>query len=299
MHIIIGFALGLLFGGADGFCAATNRPPNPFPIPPPTLQRSPVDAFRALLVMPVADRSAQLAARPPEIRQRLVEKIREYQALTAEERDLRLKATELQWYLKPLMTTSPTNRTAQLEAVPENMREMVAVRLKQWDAFPPGIQRLMLTNQAGPQYLVSGTATNQHFPPMPQAVIRNRLLDRYNRLFELTSTEKESVLATLSEAEQRQMQKTLQAYERLTPQQRAQCVQLFAKFSELSGPERQEFLKNAERWAQMTPAQRQSWRELVSAAPNIPPLPQLTIQRPPPLPPGLRKNPGVPTTNGG
>ena len=121
----------------------------------------------------------------------------------------------------------------------------------------------------------------------------------YNRLFELTAAEQENVLATLSEAEQRQMQKTLQAYERLTPQQRAQCVRSFAKFAELPSAERQEFLKNAERWAQMTPAQRQSWRELVSTAPNIPPLPQLTIQRPPPLPPGLRQNPTPPTTNGG
>jgi hypothetical protein len=49
----------------------------------------------------------------------------------------------------------------------------------------------------------------------------------------------------------------------------------------------------------MTPAQRQSWRELVSTAPNIPPLPQLTIQRPPPFTPGLRKTLNAPTTNGG
>ncbi len=297
-HILLGFALGLLLGRGAGFCAGTNAAPALPPLPPPAIMRSPVDAFRSLLVMPAADRKAQLAARPPEVRQRLLDIIREYQSLTPEARDLRLKATELQWYLKPLMTASPTNRAAQLETIPENLREMVAVRLKQWDAFPSGIQRLMLTNQAGAEYFVSGTATN-NFPPTPSGLIHNRLLDRYNRLFELTADEKEKVLASLSEAERRQMQKTLQAYERLTPQQRAQCVRLFAKFSELSSPERQEFLKNAERWAQMTPAQRQSWRELVSAAPNIPPLPQLTIKRPPPFPPGLRKNPNPPTTNGG
>jgi hypothetical protein len=295
--IILGFALGLLLGRSDGFCAGTNAAPGLPPLPPPAIMRSPVDAFRSLLVLPAADRKAQLAARPPEVRQRLLDKIREYQSLTPEARDLRLKATELQWYLKPLMTASPTNRTAQLETIPENMREMVAVRLKQWDAFPPGIQSLMLTNQAGPEYFVSGSRPD--FPPLPQGLVHSRVLERYNRLFELTAAEQEKVLATLSEAEKRQMQKTLQAYERLTPQQRAQCVLLFAKFSELSSTERQEFLKNAERWAQMTPAQRQSWRELVSTAPNIPPLPQLTIKRPPPFPPGLRKTPNAPTTNGG
>lgn len=298
VRIIIGLVLGLLLARTEGSCAGTNASSDLPPMPPPAMMRSPVDAFRALLVMPTADRKAQLAARPPEVRQRLMEKIREYQSLTPEERDLRLKATELQWYLKPLLTSTATNRPAQLESIPENLREMVAVRLKQWDALSPAIQRLMLTNQAGSEYFVSGAATN-NFPPTPPGLIRNRLLDRYNRFFELTAAEQETVLTTLSAAEQRQMEKTLQAYQGLTPPQRAQCIQSFAKFSELSVAERQEFLKNAERWAQMTPAQRQAWRELVSVAPNIPPLPQLTIQRPPPFPPGLRKHPSPPTTNGG
>jgi len=293
-RIIMGFALGLLLGPTNGFCVGTNASPSPPPMPPPAIMRSPVEAFRSLLVMPAADRKAQLATRPPETRQRLLDKLREYQALSPEERDLRLKATELQWHLKPLMTAAPTNRAEQLQAIPESLREMVAVRLKQWDAFPPGIQRLMLTNQAGPEYFLSGTATN-NFPPMPPELIPNRLLQRYHRLFELTAEEKENVLATLSEAEQRQMQKTLLAYAQLTPDQRAQCVQLFAKFSQLSPRERQEFLKNAERWSQMTPAERQAWRELVSTAPKIPPLPQML----PPLPPRLKHTQINVSINGG
>lgn len=296
-HIFISLVLGLSLGPVPGRCAQTNQLPA-FPSPPPVLLRSPVDAFRTLLVMPSAERSTQLAVRPPEIRQRLLEKIREYQSLTPEERDLRLKATELQWYLKPLLTMTPTNRTAQLAGIPDNLRDMVTTRLQQWDALPPGIQRLMLTNQAGATYLVSGTATN-NFPPMPPGLVHNRILDRYNRLFELTAAEKENVLSSLSETERRQMEKTLHAYARLNPQQRAQCVLLFAKFSGLPATERQEFLKNAERWAQMTPAERQSWRELVSTAPQIPPLPQLTIKRPPPFPPGLKNTPRNPTNNGG
>jgi hypothetical protein len=293
-RIFIGFVLGLLLGRTGGVCAGTDQPAILPPVPPLVIMRSPVDTFRALLVMPAADRKAQLAARPPTVRQKLLEKIREYQSLTPEERDLRLKATELQWYLKPLMTFGATNRAAQLEVIPESIREMVAVRIKQWDALPPSIQQLMLTNQAGAEYVVSGVQTNS-FPPAPPGLIRNRLLERYNRLFELTAAEKEKVLATLSEAEQRQMQKTLQAYERLTPGQRSQCVRSFVKFSELSGAEQQEFLKNAERWSQMTPAERQAWRELVSAVPKFPPLPQLL----PPLPPGVKRVRSNLTVNGG
>jgi hypothetical protein len=293
-RIFIGFALGLWFGRTELLHAATNLASAPPPVPPPAMLRSPVDAFRSLLVMPAADRKAQLAVRPPEVRQKLVNKIREYQLLTPEERDLRLKATELQWYLKPLMLSGATNRGEQLEVIPENLREMVAARIKQWDAFPAPIQRLMLTNHAGPEYFVGGSATN-NFPPTPPDLVRPRLLDRYNRLFELTPGEKEKVLATLSEAEQRQMQKTLQAYERLTPAQRSQCLRSFARFSQLSATERQEFLQNAERWSQMTPAERQAWRELVSAVPNIPPLPQLV----PPLPPRLKNTRSNLSVNGG
>lgn len=283
-RILIALGFALLLGQVEPLRAATNQLAVLPPVPPPVPMRSPVDAFRALLVMPVAERKAQLAVRPPEVRQKLVDKIREYQALTPEERDLRLRATELQWYLKPLLTTGATNRATQLEAIPENLREMVAVRIKQWDAIPPVLQQQMLTNQAGAEYVVTGIKTD--LPPHPSVFIHKRLLERYDRLFELTPTEKEQVLATLSEVEQRQMQKTLEAYQRLTPTQRGECVRSFARLSQLSAAERQEFLKNAERWAQMTPAERQAWRELVSWAPKIPPLPQLL----PPMPPGRPKN---------
>jgi len=94
------------------------------------------------------------------------------------------------------------------------------------------------------------------------------------------------------------MEKTLAAFNELTPPQRRQCVASFTRFSGLGAEERLQFLKNAERWAQMNPADRQAWRELVSAVPKVPPLPMLTHQ-PPPLPPGIAKPPGLPTTNGG
>ena len=38
-------------------------------------------------------------------------------------------------------------------------------------------------------------------------------------------------------------------------------------------PEQAEFLKNAERWSQMSPAERQAWRDLVANVPQWPPLP--------------------------
>jgi hypothetical protein len=69
------------------------------------------------------------------------------------------------------------------------------------------------------------------------------------------------------------MEKTLQSFEQMPPQQQAQCVNNYAKFAGMSTAERAEFLKNAERWSQMSPGERQTWRDLVQNVPEWPPLP--------------------------
>ena len=273
--------------------ASTNQPP---PIPPLPTMKSPVDSFRTLLVMPATDRKEHLATRSAEVQKKLVDKIREYQVLTPDERELRLKATELRWYLKPLMSSAATNRDAQLKVIPDNMREMVTTRIEQWDKLPPSIQQIILTNQNGPGYIANVSPSPG--PPLPTEKIRASFQKRFDRLFELTPTEKEKVLATLSDAERHQMEKTLESFGKLSPMQRRQCVTSFTKFAGMSPTERQEFLKNAQRWSEMSPAERQSWRELVSAAPKLPPFPQITTKRPP-LPVNPNRPPAAVTTNGG
>lgn len=295
-HICFVFLAVLMGLCSDAAIGQTNRVITPPPLPVLPAMKSPVDAFRTLLAMPAQERRAQLATRPAEVRKKLIAKLNEYQALSSGEQELRLRATELRWYLKPLMASSPTNRAAQLALIPESVREMVAERIAQWDRFPPVVQQMMLTNQAGPSYFVSGSPTN--FPPSPSIKIRSNLQDRYNRLFELTPNEKEKVLVTLSEAERRQMEKTLESFAKLNPIQKRQCVISFTRFAGMSAAERQEFLKSAEHWSQMSASERQAWRELVSVAPKVPPLPSLT-RRAPPMPPNPGKPAGAFSTNGG
>ena len=298
-HMKLQFASGVFYFLLISLPAVanTNAQFTPPPVPPVPTMKSPVDSFRTLLVMPAADRTEHLSTRSAEVQKKLVEKIREYQALTADERELRLKATELRWYLKPLMTVPATNRDAQVKLIPENLREMVASRISVWDKLPPAIQQRILTNQQAATYITLG-------PPMPPGIpspadkIRTSLQHRFNQLFELTPSEKEKILATLSDAERRQMEKTLETFGKLNPSQRRQCITSFTKFAGMSPTERQEFLKNAQRWPEMSAAERQSWRELVSAAPKMPPLPLITIKHPP-LPVNPRKTPASVTTNGG
>lgn len=258
--------------------------------------RSPVDLFRQLLAMTPEERDAFLTNRPPQTRDRILAKIDEYQALEPNERELRLRATELRWYLWPLMQESPDQRAARLAQVPPNVRALVEARLSQWNVLPPTLQQEFLENERALRYFASVDISNG--PPLPQIATadpeaarwsamtadqRRKIAISVNQFFDLKPEEKEAALNTLSDAERRQMQRTLLAFDNLPPGQRDECIRAFAKFSGLSLSEKQQFLKNAERWAQMSPADRQAWRDLVVNVPEWPPLPQGLI--PPPAPP--------------
>src|ERR1019366_3696650 len=67
-------------------------------MPPLPQTHSPVAFFRQLLGMTPPERANYLTNRPPEIRERILAKAREYLTLDPNERELRLRATELRWY---------------------------------------------------------------------------------------------------------------------------------------------------------------------------------------------------------
>src|SRR5438067_878848 len=106
------------------------------PVPPTPVLRSPVTFVRELLAMTPMERRQALSNRPPEVQKKILTKLREYQSLKPDERELRLRATELQWYLQPLMALSPTNRTGRMTLVPEEMRPLLQERLARWDSVP-------------------------------------------------------------------------------------------------------------------------------------------------------------------
>ena len=250
-------------------------------IPSLPVVQSPVTLFRRLLMMSSTERTQTLARRTPESRARILAKIREYQALDPNERELRLRVTELRWYLVPLMRTAPANRDPQLTMVPPELRDLAKSRLAQWDQLSPSMQQEFLANENTLHYLTQ--------PPMPGTVTNvqaDSIAEQFNNIFNLTPVEQQQLLGTLSEAERAQMEKTLGTFKQLPPQQRAQCIRNYAKFAGMSAPERAEFLKNAATWSKMSPEERKTWRDLVAQVPMWPPLPPLI---PPhvPMPPHI------------
>jgi hypothetical protein len=250
-------------------------------------KQSPVDFFRQLLLMTPDERDVFLTNRPPEIRARILAKVAEYEALDPNERELRLRATELRWYLLPLLHESPTNRDTRLKQVPASVRDLVQDRLAEWDILPPTLKDEFLEHEHILRYFARMDASNNpaedstHAPSVTERAKWNALSEPerrqiaggFNQFFDLSPDEKQATLNTLSDAERRQMTKTLQAFEKMPPTQRDECVNAFAKFASMSDKERVEFLKNAERWSAMSPAERQAWRDLVVNVPQWPPLP--------------------------
>jgi hypothetical protein len=272
--------------------------------------KSPVEQFRELLAMTLPQRRQALSNRPPEMARQIMAKVREYESLKPDERELRLSATELRWYLLPLMTEPRTNREALLARIPVEQRKIAESRLEQWDLFPPSAQEDLLNSETTARYFSHlETATEEQrkkllsqmsperrakleagldtwkILPEPQ---RQKILMSFNNFFELKPEEKARALGMLTEEEKQQMEKTLNEYEKLTPQQRSECIRSFQKFASMTLAERQAFLKNAERWKLMSPEERDEWRNLVELAPLYPPLP---VDFYPPIPPSMPPDP--------
>ena len=238
-------------------------------IPPLPQATSPVAIFRQLLAVAPAERARLLTNRPPAVRARLLAKVQEYLALSPDDRELRLQATELRWYLTPLMRLPADQREARLATVPETYRGIIRQRLMLWNILPPAMQQEFLTNDLPAHYFAQVTVSNA---PAASAE-HDKIAAQFNQFFELTPAEKKRTLGTLSPTERAQREQTLQSFEKMPPRQRMQCIRNYATFAGMSATERAEFLKNASRWSQMTPQQRQTWRDLVDHVPQWPPMP--------------------------
>jgi hypothetical protein len=259
-----------------------------------SLVKSPVSTFRELLNMDPAERAKALADRPEETRKRIMAKIREYKSLKPDECDLRLKVTELGYYLRWLMRAPATNRAAQIALIPAGYRDLVQVRLVKWDRLAPAAQQKLLQNEAAIRAmteLTNGISTNAI--PIRSLMLQNtvsnwnrlpdkdkkELSENFDYFFQLKAAERQKAARILTKEEQAQIAVTLRKFLNLSPDQRTQCIQSFEKLAAMSPSDRRQFFKNAERWEMMTPKERDDWRNLVETAPLLPPMNSL-----PPLP---------------
>ena len=272
-----------------------------------TSSLSRIDYFRQLLRMMPHERAQTLAREPESKRRALQAKLEEYTKLTVEEREARLRLVEIWFYLQPLMTLAPAQRTDKLAAVPEAARPLIEERLKWWDLVPQEHRGEFLQNELAIQYFVrlesSTPAQRDQLAAKPAEAWkaleenlrqwrarpqeeRQKMYQRFQEFFDLPEKEKDRTLHALSNSERQKLERSLQTFEKLPPHQRATCIESFRKFENMSKDDRDQFFKNVERWQDMTPRDRQNWINLINLLPaqSGPPLP---TQSPPRLPPGV------------
>jgi phage-related protein len=298
---------------------STVAPPPAVSIPPTPNFKSPVDRFRELLAMNNQQREIFLTNQPVKASQRLLVKVNEYQAMKPDERELRLRATQLRWYLLRFMNMPAVNRQAQISLIQDPAdRQFLEYRLQLWDDLSPQQQKDVLEYETAVQYLDHPSASHTNdinalpgkqreemvkkintWQSLPSSQ-REQMYAHFQKFFELTDDEKQKALRSLPETERQQIDKTLKSFAHLPKEKREKCVRSFQKFAGMSPEEREQFLKNAERWKEMTPAERESWRNLVARLPALPPLPPGLSA--PPLPPTAHRRPASPplplVTNG-
>lgn len=269
---------------APGSGAVTNQHPTSV---------SPVEKFRKLLAMTPAEREKFLIIYPPETRERILEKLQEYQLLPPDFREWRLRVTELRWYLLPLLKTPATNRAERLKSIPEPYRKLVSNRLREWDIWPPTLKDEVLEYESTLHYFVAKGAVVKkkieavdlperqrpelerklaHFLAMPAAQ-RQQLYACFQRYFELSNEEKQNLMDSLSETERQKTEQALTPIEKWSKPQRVKYLVAFRQFANMSKDEREQFMINAAKWEKMSPEERQACRDVVKQMANSPPWP--------------------------
>jgi hypothetical protein len=269
---------------------------------------SPVEYFRGLLGMTAAERERVLAGKSPAEIKAVLDKVREYEALPRDVREARLHETELHWHLLNLMREGKPEREAELRQVSPLDQPMILEALAQWDELPAATRKVLLEKEdfirtylewaarspAGRKDLLDKLPAErrarwqaewQRWQGLPEEQ-RAALCGQFRQFFNLTTREQQQTINGLSDAERRDMEEALRAFDRLPPAERQACINAFGKFATLTTEERNQFLRNAQRWEAMSAHERQVWRELVEQLPPMPPMPP-GIPSFPPFPPGV------------
>jgi len=280
------------------------------PIEPP-MPPSPIATFREWLKQSPEERKIALARRSEPSRKLIEQKLEEYNSLPPAERNRRLDATELQWYVTRLLKMPKAKRDLAVRQVPIFWQPMIMERFAAWDKISPELQKEAVEHELVVEYLST--------PADQQAVIlkslsegerealtrridrwrilpateRARLDHRVDEFFKMQPEKQEKTLNDFSAAERKSMEETLQAFRNLTPEQREICIKSFAQFAEkfaaMDRTNQIAFLRNAERWQEMSQKERNMWRKVVAIVPPMPPLPVLM----PPVP-AISRNSGKP-----
>lgn len=279
------------------------------PTPGPT--QAPIQFFRRLLAMSPQERDQALAAKAPPQRAVILAKIKEYEAMSERERELRLHLLQLRLYILPLLKLPAADRTNRLSAIPEKDRPIVQARLQDWDRLSADAQARILQSDSNLHYFLfrgySSPAMEQeaiarilppersrqleeaiaHWHALPEAQ-RQDISLKLGHFLTRNPTEWQPILSTLPDEDRLPMQQILDRLTAFSGEQRLRWLDGFSKFASLSPEQRWRFVLQAERWQKMSSQERDLWRLIVARTKSA-----TSSLRPGdlPWPPALSSNP--------
>ena len=243
--------------------------------------------------MTPADREQALAKKKPAARKVIEERLKEFDALSPDQRRARLRLMQLQEQLLPLLQAPASNRGQLLVFVSKEDQPLIEQRLRSWDKFSPEVQRLVLENEMVMRYFLTGQATTiagltTNASKLPPAAGTNMLAqikkwreltpdqqrqayDAFNDLFGLPEKERDKVVGSLQSqtpVDHATVENFVKEFQKLPPAEREKRMLAFQKFSSMTAEQRARFLENAGRWQAMSEADREAFRTMLK---DIPP----------------------------
>jgi hypothetical protein len=256
----------------------------------PPHSATPVDGFRELLALDLAEREEHLADKKGEQQDYLRELLNEFDALTPTQRELRLRLLELRYRLLPLLSIEPTERLEKFGKIPADQRQFIEAQLRFWDQMSERDRELALKEPDSWSFLpflARQSAPDMTPPPLPE---RTRLLEAeiakwralapearersargLLRFLELDASQQGRVLDSVSAPQRGHLEQIAAAYRQLSPQKRRECLVAFARLAAIDEDERKLFWRKAARWEEMSPEQRAAWRSFTAQLPPLPP----------------------------
>lgn len=276
-------------------------PFNASPVPP-LPGSSPVRQFGALLKLAPADRDSFLSSFSPRKEAVLREKVAQYTALPESELQNRLFATETRWYLKQLAPLEGLERQAMLDRVPPELRASIHARLTQWDQLSPGWRQEILQHERTMTWLQLQKLSEpaEPRPATPQLFNwsalelgqKKEFALQFLSFIEMSRDERGRVLEAMPTDQRMAVIPIVEKFDRMSPEDRSRCLDSLGRLAELPEAVRNRVLTNARQWQELTSEERQTWRNIVTKFPPLPPGLSPARDRVhgipyPPLPPGL------------
>jgi hypothetical protein len=256
-------------------------------------QPSPVEKFRLLLEASSSELNSELDAYPEETRSRISVKIEEYRKLSVEKRRQKLTATELRWYLPPLLNADQVTRDFHLRKLEPGLAEVIHQRLMTWDSLPEDLKssssksnliighlsKAPSINPPLPTPSAPGTVTTApSLPTDPGNSVSEDLADpvsqeRLQRLkayFEMNQEAKNATLKDASLMSDSIFMSRLKWLETMPEQLRERVLSHLIRFQELSVEEKKAFGKSIKTWNRLPQPEKQALRNLVKKTPPFP-----------------------------